>query len=314
MSLKRTMMRILKQRVLCGGSSSVTRGAAGNPTAAGSQTVGIRTSSTGQRDDSNSSSRQNSALQPTTDILSHLQELKDMERQVLGRSGRDGQQSATPGASGPASSEEIKSRQERLAREKRMANQYREQLKLKLQDIDDSAIDLAAQKATMAHFERQLLGSSSPRELEQLELERVNGIRSLIGLPALPATPIPYVSGTGSVRPSRPSTPLYFPSSPSHISSLHHHSRMPGAGPQYRTGTHHQRTSSFGDNTRSHSSLANHGFGPTRYREGAASEVALNDHSGAINDNDGDGDDDEVRDMDLDLEEGEVSEEGELAE
>ncbi|KAJ2515774.1 hypothetical protein H4217_004978 [Coemansia sp. RSA 1939] len=310
------MMRILKQRVLCGGSSNAIRGAAGNPTAAGSQAVGIRTSSTGQRDDSNSSSRQNSTLQPTTDILSHLQELKDMERQVLGRNGRDAQQPATPGASGPASSEEIKSRQERLAREKRMANQYREQLKLKLQDIDDSAIDLAAQKATMAHFERQLLGSSSPRELEQLELERVNGIRSLIGLPALPVTPIHYVSGTGSVRPSRPSTPLYFPSSPSHISSSHHHhSRMPGAGPQYRTGTHHQRTSSFGDNTRSHSSLANHGSGLTRYREGAASEVAFNDHSGAINDDDGDGgDDDEVRDMDLDLEEGEVSEEGELAE
>ncbi|KAJ2550491.1 hypothetical protein EV175_004044 [Coemansia sp. RSA 1933] len=272
-------MRILKQRALGSGSST-----AGRSTAGGSTAAAVSQNSAG-------CARQNNAPQTTTDILSQLQELKDKEKQVLGRTNRESQQPSTPGASGGSTNaEEVKSRQERLAREERMAKQYRDQLKSKLQDIDDSSIDLAAQKATMAHFERQLLGSSSPKELEQLELDRVNGIRSLIGLPALPPPPTVPASGSGSVRQSRPGTPLYFPSSPSHVLSSHRLS----AGMQRRTNSHHHRAPSFGDNPRHHGS--------------GLLMAARNGHSGAVNV------DDEVRDMDLDLEEGELAEEGELLE
>ncbi|KAJ2211655.1 hypothetical protein EV179_005327 [Coemansia sp. RSA 487] len=309
--LKRAMVRILKQRALGAGASAAERGTAGGTTAVAFQSADTRRSLSTLRDES--SSRQNSASQSTTDILSHLQDLKDKEKQVLGRANRDAQQPSTPGASGSASTEETKSRQERLAREERMANQYREQLKSKLQEIDDSAIDLAAQKATMANFERELLGSSSPRELEQLELERVNGIRSLIGLPALPPLPIGSTSGSGSVRQSRPGTPLYFSASPSHVPSPHnypnpslHHSHKPNTGTQYRTSSRHQRASSIGDNAR-------YGSGLAHCRDSAASRASRNGHPGGSR-NDDDEDDNEVQDMDLDLEEGELAEEGELVE
>ncbi|KAJ2841930.1 hypothetical protein GGI22_007724, partial [Coemansia erecta] len=216
------MVRILKKRALGSGSSVAGHGATGKTNVIAAQSAGARHSLSAVRDEA--SGRQKNAPQTTTDILSHLQELKDKEKQVLGRTSREAQPPSTPGAGGgSASVEEVRSRQERLAREERMASQYREQLKVKLQDIKDSSIDLAAQKATMTQFERQLLGSSSPRELEQLELERVNGIRSLIGLPVLPPlSVIPVLgSGSGSVRQSRPGTPLYFSPSPSHVPPSH---------------------------------------------------------------------------------------------
>ncbi|KAJ1798765.1 hypothetical protein LPJ59_002289 [Coemansia sp. RSA 2399] len=290
------MVRILKKRALGSGSSTAGHSATGGTNVTTAQSVGARHSLSAVRDETGG--RQKNVPQTTTDILSHLQELKDKEKQVLGRTNREAQLPSTSGAGGSASVEEAKSRQERLAREERMANQYREQLKTKLQDIDNSSIDLAAQKATMTQFECQLLGSSSPRELEQLELERINGIRSLIGLPVLPPLSVVPASGSGagSVRQSRPGTPLYFSPSPSH---------KPSAGTQYRTSSRHQRASSFGDNAR-------YGSGLAHRRNSPGSGTAHNGHPGAGS-VDG-GDDDEVQDMDLDLEEGEVAEEGELLE
>ncbi|KAJ2846669.1 hypothetical protein IWW36_004241 [Coemansia brasiliensis] len=173
-----------------------------------------------------------------------------------------------------------------------MATQYRQQLNTRMQEISDSAIDLSHQKTIMAQLERQLLGSSSPRDLEQLELDRVNGIRSLIGLPPLP--PLPALS-TGSVRQSRPGTPVYIASpyslpSPS-SSSMHGYQQKHSS---YRRS--HQRTTSngTGDMPR-HQAASNMGQQQARAEH----------HSGVT-------EDDEEQDMDL--EEGEVSEEGEILE
>ncbi|KAJ2764335.1 hypothetical protein IWQ56_004527 [Coemansia nantahalensis] len=84
-----------------------------------------------------------------------------------------------------------------------------------------------------------MLGSSSPRELEQLELERVNGVRALIGLTPLPPPP----SFGGSVRHSRPGTPLYTGSSPSTMPSP-----APYPPPSHRphAGSYRQSASSGG--------------------------------------------------------------------
>ncbi|KAJ2376299.1 hypothetical protein IW150_002066 [Coemansia sp. RSA 2607] len=215
------MQRILKLGSRIGNGSTLTE----NKRAGGQ---------TGVRQVDSAASRRGSASRPATDILSHLQALKDQERQVLRRGIRDAAPSATN-----ASAEEIKSRQERQAREEKLASMYREQLKTRLQEINSTAIDLGQQKATMASFERQMVESVSAMELEQLELERVNGVRALIGLPAL-ARPVAL---SGGVRQSRPGTPQYTGSSPSNLPSphpYHSHSKT-----QY--SHHHRRSSSFGD-------------------------------------------------------------------
>ncbi|PIA13445.1 hypothetical protein COEREDRAFT_83467 [Coemansia reversa NRRL 1564] len=242
-------------------------------------------------------SRRSSASRSATDILSHLQELKAKERQVLTRGAPSTPTSTNNTVTGDNNVDEMRSKQERIARDERLAIQYREQLQSRLQEINDTAIDMGHQKLTIIQFERQLLGSSSPRELEQLELDRVNGVRSLIGLPTLP--PLPPVSSS-SVRHSRPGTPLYAGMSPS--SPLPYSQQPPHA---HKSGTHlhrhnrqhqHQRSDSFGENPIS---------GPPRYVASHASRSARE----GLN-----GDDDDDEEQDMDIEEGEISEEGELLE
>ncbi|KAJ2334759.1 hypothetical protein GGI00_001697 [Coemansia sp. RSA 2681] len=252
-------------------------------------------------------SRRNSASRPATDILSHIQELKDKERHVLSRGARDS--GSVAGVAGPASqppsAAETLSRQERLAREEKLAAHYREQLRAKLCDIRDTAIDLGAQKATMAHFERQLFGSGSPKEAELLELERINGVRSLLGLPPLPQPAAASLSvGMGGVRGSRPGTPIYAAASPTSIPSphsysqhAHQHTHKPGAGFQSK----HYRTSSFGD-----SSVVAGGAAGRSHRNAPTPSRDARRHQAE--------EDDVEQDMDLGLEDGELSEEGELAE
>ncbi|KAI8321284.1 hypothetical protein GQ54DRAFT_262066 [Martensiomyces pterosporus] len=313
------MRKMLKQKARTGTSSS-NRGAV-----AGSSGVRRPGSAVGD------SSRRSSTSRPGTDILSHLQELKAKERQVLSRGTRD-QQPSTPGATGTSSTaaatglaqpqlaaEEAKSRQERLARDERQAVLYREQLKTKLQEISETAIDLGAQKIAMAQFERQLLGSSSPKDQEHMELERVNGVRSLIGLPPLAPPPAPPLGSGSGVRHSRPGTPMYAASSPSNLPSPYpypssaqlqtHKTGAPMLQPHQhrRTASHSERIagpSSAGLPRAAHS----HRGQP---HSAAASTFAA---AGGNENNNNDGDDDEVQDMDLDMEEGELSEDGELAE
>ncbi|KAJ1849488.1 hypothetical protein LPJ70_000436 [Coemansia sp. RSA 2708] len=303
------MLKILRQRAH-GGPAGPTRG--GVAGGSGSVSSGVRRpgSTPGE------TSRRSSTSRPTTDILSHLQELKAQERQVLSRGSRDALP-ATPtagsGSGGPAgvtkpamSAEELKSRQERQAREERLAHQYREQLQTRLQEISDSAIDLGYQKTLVTQFERQLLGSSSPRELEQLELERVNGVRSLIGLPALPP-PAVALGSSGSVRQSRPGTPMYATSSPSHIPSPAPYPPPPPPPPppyaySHKSGPYrsqHRRTTSYGSHA---------GGGAYRAHGAASRPQATRARDIGVSE------DDEVQDMDLELEEGEISEEGELLE
>ncbi|KAJ2099859.1 hypothetical protein IW146_009690, partial [Coemansia sp. RSA 922] len=254
---------------------------------------------------SGAGSRRNSASRPATDILSHIQELKDKERHVLSRGARD--LSSAPGVTGPHSlppnAVETLSRQERLAREEKLAAQYREQLKAKLRTIHDTAIDLGAQKATMAQFERQLFGSGSPKEADLLELERINGVRSLLGLPPLPQPSAASLStGTGGVRASRPGTPNYAASSPTNIPSPYSH---PQPTHQYMHKTSvgiqskHCRTSSFGESSLVRPADRHQRHAPTPSRD-------IRRHQAE--------DDDMEQDMDLGMEDGELSEEGELAE
>ncbi|KAJ1803707.1 hypothetical protein LPJ56_006894 [Coemansia sp. RSA 2599] len=198
----------------------------------------------------------------------------------------------------------------------------------------------------MVQFERQMLGSSSPKDLELLELERINGVRSLIGLPALAPPPSLSTSG-GGVRQSRPGTPLYMGSSPSNIPSpypYHHqhsstqtgHASKPGPRSYHHTShhhQHHQRSSSFGDHQPGSMAGNSHLRPPLpgSYQGSAAATAAAytpsrdssrsyqqqrrptgrsanaNSRSSVHNDSDGD-DDDEVQDMDLDMEEGELVE------
>ncbi|KAI9471648.1 hypothetical protein BX667DRAFT_508869 [Coemansia mojavensis] len=175
------MRKILRQRTQSGASSGTNL-----------QALAASAGARRPRTASDEVSRRSNTARPTTDILSHLQELKAKERQVLGRGPRDTASAGSTNAAGQKqnlSAEELKSRQERQAHEERMASQYRQQLNARMREINESAIDLSHQKTVMAQLERQLLGSSSPRDLEQLELDRVNGIRSLIGLPALPPLP-----------------------------------------------------------------------------------------------------------------------------
>ncbi|KAJ2609467.1 hypothetical protein H4S08_004037 [Coemansia sp. RSA 1365] len=281
------MRKILRHRESGEASNSGREAAA----SAGSAQLGPR-SMQRSRATPSEASRRSSASRPTTDILSHLQELKAKERHVLTRGAPSTPTSTNITVTGDSNADEMRSKQERMARDERLAIQYREQLQSRLQEINDTAIDMGHQKSTIIQFERQLLGSSSPRELEQLELDRVNGVRSLIGLPTLP--PLPSVNS--SVRLSRPGTPLYAGMSPSSPSPYSH--QLPQA---HKSGTHlhrhshhHQRSDSFGENPIS---------GPPRYVAGRASRGAGEGPSG---------DDDEEQDMDI--EEGEVSEEGELLE
>ncbi|KAJ1953965.1 hypothetical protein EC988_002691, partial [Linderina pennispora] len=164
-------------------------------------------------------------------------ELKAKEKQVLGRS---------------SGTEEV-ARQAK--RDSQQASEHRAQVGQMMARVRATAIDLGVQKQTMMAFE-QKLAAGSPREQDMLELERVNGVRALIGLPALPPPPV----ATHGVRQasSRPGTPMYAGSPVN----------LPPAG------VHHRRP--------------------------VASSRA------------DDGDDDEVQDMDL--EDGELSEDGELAE
>ncbi|KAJ1750272.1 hypothetical protein LPJ79_003035 [Coemansia sp. RSA 1821] len=276
------MRKILRQRTQSGASSGTNL-----------QALAASAGARRPRTASDEVSRRSNTARPTTDILSHLQELKAKERQVLGRGPRDTASAGSTNAAGQKqnlSAEELKSRQERQAHEERMASQYRQQLNARMREINESAIDLSHQKTVMAQLERQLLGSSSPRDLEQLELDRVNGIRSLIGLPALP--PLPALGG---VRQSRPGTPVYVASpyslpSPS-SSSMHGHSQKHSS---YRRS--HQRTisSSTGD-------IPRHQAAGSVSRQQDRAE----NHPGVT-------EDDEEQDMDL--EEGEISEEGEILE
>ncbi|KAJ2818907.1 hypothetical protein IWW50_005649, partial [Coemansia erecta] len=252
-------------------------------------------------------------------------ELKDKERHVLGRGSRDAQP-ATPAASGSsagagqsrqaASAEELKSRQERKAREERLASQYRNQLQTRMQVINDTAIDLGYQKAVMTQFERQLLGSSSPRELEQLELERINGVRSLIGLPALP--PLPPLGASGSVRQSRPGTPMYAASSPAHVPSPAPYPPPPPPPPfaqkpvrgSYRQ--QHRRATSFGDSAdRGANRQYRADSTSSRHHHHRTDSTASRQHQSHARASDMVEDDEE---QDMDIEEGEISEEGELPE
>ncbi|KAJ1854881.1 hypothetical protein LPJ57_007373 [Coemansia sp. RSA 486] len=332
------MRRILRQRTDVDTSiTSTALASRGQPTA--------HTSVRRPDAASGEGSRRSSTSRPTTDILAHFQELKAQERQILNRGARDslsasGSIGTGAGASGQAlTAEEIRSRQERLAREEKLASQYRDQLKTRLREINETAIDLGAQKTTMAQFERQMLGSSSPKDLEQLELERINGVRSLIGLPAL-APPPSLSSSGGGVRQSRPGTPLYVGSSPSNIPSpypYHHHSSAQAgyankSGPRSYHQTshhhqHHQRSSSVGDHqpgimaSNSHlrpplpgshqGSVANytpsrdHGRGYQQQKRPTDRSTNTNPKTSVYNDGNG-VDDDEVQDMDM--------EEGELAE
>ncbi|KAJ2756578.1 hypothetical protein GGI19_000730 [Coemansia pectinata] len=253
---------------------------------------------------SGAGSRRNSTSRPATDILSHIQELKDKERHVLSRGARD--LSSAPGPGGmtgppglPPNVVETLSRQERLAREEKLAAQYREQLKAKLRTIRDTAIDLGAQKATMAHFERQLFGSGSPKEADLLELERINGVRSLLGLPPLSQpSAASLTAGTGGVRASRPGTPIYAASSPTNIPSPYSHPQhlhRSSVGIQSK----HCRTSSFGESSLARPTDRHHRHAPTPSRD-------IRRHQAE--------DDDMEQDMDLGMEDGELSEEGELAE
>ncbi|KAJ2377267.1 hypothetical protein H4S02_007701 [Coemansia sp. RSA 2611] len=253
---------------------------------------------------STSGSRRNSASRPTADILSHIQELKDQERHVLSRGARDPSSAPGSAATGPGGMTgppslppnvaETLSRQERLAREDKLAAQYREQLRTKLRVIRDTAIDLGAQKATMSHFERQLFGSGSPKEADLLELERVNGVRSLLGLPPLPQPSAASLSaGAGGVRTSRPGTPIYAASSPTNIPSPYSH--RPGVGAQAK----HCRTSSFGESSLARTVDRQHRHTATPSRDARRHQAE---------------DDDMEQDMDLGMEDGELSEEGELAE
>ncbi|KAJ2498500.1 hypothetical protein GGH96_004284 [Coemansia sp. RSA 1972] len=314
------MRKILRQRTH-EGASGVGRGsvagACGVSAANASTANNVSAALSGVRRPGftpNETSRRSSTSRPTTDILSHLQELKAQERQVLSRGARD-TQPATPIATGSASAgsgsrhvtsaEELRSRQERQAREERLASQYRDQLHTRMQEINDTAIDLGYQKSVMAQFERQMLGSSSPREQEQLELERVNGVRTLIGLPPLP--PLPAL---GSVRQSRPGTPMYAASSPAHIPSPSPYSSHPPPPPPFALKSargsylqQHQRTASFGDNA-SDRDVHRH----RRTDSTASQQRRSNARDGGISE------DDEEQDMEIDHEDGEISEEGELVE
>ncbi|KAJ2808840.1 hypothetical protein H4R20_000582 [Coemansia guatemalensis] len=289
-ALKRAMRKILRHR----DSEGAPIGKREAATSAGSTELGPR-SVQRSRATPSEASRRSSASRPATDILSHLQELKAKERQVLTRGAHSTPAPANSTGAGDSNADEMRSRQERVARDERLAAQYREQLQSRLQEINDTAIDMGHQKSTMIQFERQLLGSSSPRELEQLELDRVNGVRSLIGLPTLPPLP---PAGSGSVRQSRPGTPLYVGMSPSSPSP---YSQQPSQAPRSSTHTlhrshrhQHQRSDSFGENPNS---------GPAQHATSRASRGAGGSPSG---------DDDEEQDMDI--EEGEISEEGELLE
>ncbi|KAJ2080226.1 hypothetical protein H4R24_003236 [Coemansia sp. RSA 988] len=288
MALKRAMRKILRHR----DSEGASIGGREATTGAGSAELGPR-SMQRSRVTPSEASRRSSATRPATDILSHLQELKAKERQVLTRGAHSTPTSTNNTGAADSNADEMRSRQERMARDERLAMQYREQLQSKLQEINDTAIDMGRQKSTMIQFERQLLGSSSPRELEQLELDRVNGVRSLIGLPTLP--PLPSV-GSGSVRHSRPGTPLYVgmsPSSPSPYSQQPSHTHKPSTH-AHRHSDQHQRSDSFGEQSNRR---------PPHHTTGRAPRGAGESLSG---------DDDEEQDMDI--EEGEISEEGELLE
>ncbi|KAJ2745908.1 hypothetical protein GGI20_001787 [Coemansia sp. BCRC 34301] len=289
-----------------------------DPAAAGRRASGVGDSiSSGVAHSSNrrpssvsgAGSRRNSSSCPTTDILSHIQELKDKERQVLSRGARD-IPSSTPGSSAgpggaansscqPASAGEALSRHERLIRDEKLAAQYRKQLKAKLRHIRNTAIDLGAQKATMAHFERQLFGSGSPKEADLLELERINGVRSLLGLPPLPQPAAASLSvGSGGVRGSRPGTPIYAASSPANIPSPYSHQYTHRSGTGYRSK--HHRAPSFGDSSVAGTASRLHRHAPTPSRDTQRRQA--------------EDDNDMEQDMELDLEDGELSEEGELAE
>ncbi|KAJ2187809.1 hypothetical protein GGH19_002001 [Coemansia sp. RSA 1807] len=310
------MRKILRQRTHEGGRGSVA-GTSGVSTANASTANNVSAALSGVRRSGstpNETSRRSSTSRPTTDILSHLQELKAQERQVLSRGARD-TQPATPIATGSASvgsgsrhvtsAEELRSKQERQAREERLASQYRDQLHTRMQGINDTAIDLGYQKSVMAQFERQMLGSSSPREQEQLELERVNGVRALIGLPPLP--PLPAL---GSVRQSRPGTPMYAASSPAHIPSPSPYSSHPPPPPPFALKSargsylqQHRRTTSFGDNAPDRDAHRHRRTDST-----ASQQRKSNARDGGISE------DDEEQDMEIDHEDGEISEEGELVE
>ncbi|KAJ1855610.1 hypothetical protein GGH12_003413 [Coemansia sp. RSA 1822] len=315
------MRKILRQRTH-EGASGVGRGSvagASGVSAANASTANtVSAALSGVRrpgSTPNESSRRSSTSRPTTDILSHLQELKAQERQVLSRGARD-TQPATPNATGSASAgsgsrhvssaEELRSRQERQAREERLASQYRDQLHIRMQEINDTAIDLGYQKSVMAQFERQMLGSSSPREQEQLELERINGVRALIGL-----APLPPLPALGSVRQSRPGTPMYAASSPAHIPSPSPYSSShPPPPPPFALKSargsylqQHRRTTSFGDNAPDRDAHRHR-----RTDNTASQQRKSHGRNGSISE------DDEEQDMEIDHEEGEISEEGELVE
>lgn len=238
--------------------------------------------------------RRNS-LSTSVDILSHIQELKDKERQVLSRNTHD--TLSKHQQQQPLNAQEERSRQERQAREGKLAAQYRDQLKDRLQMINDTAIDLGLQKTKMAKFERMLQGAASARETELLEIDRINGVRSLVGIPPLPPPPVSTTVASGSasgMRGSpRPGTPIHAASSPAHIpspsysshASYRHQQQRRPAPPSHHASRH----------TASHPPPL-----PVLSKPGNT----MRRHQPE--------DDDEEQDMDL--EEGEISEEGELLE
>ncbi|KAJ2473748.1 hypothetical protein GGI02_000620 [Coemansia sp. RSA 2322] len=314
--LRRAMRRILK-RAVCAGSA-----AADKDGSATSSVVAPRVNARRPSSASGEGSRRSSTSRPAADILSHIQGLKDKERQVLNRGVRD--QQPTPVAAGTSSitadkgssqlrsASEALSRQERLAREEKMATQYRDQLQSRLREIHETAIDLGAQKYTMACFERQLFGSSSPKEAELLEIERINGVRSLIGLPPLPA-PAAFSAGAGGVRGSLPGTPMYTASSPSNLPSpypysqaSHQHAHKPST--HYHQNKH-RRTTSFGEPSAPGASRL-HRLPTAGNTHDAASSYSASRGTRRHQLEE----DDMEQDMDLGMEEGELSEEGELAE
>ncbi|KAJ1949189.1 hypothetical protein FBU59_001253 [Linderina macrospora] len=210
-------------------------------------------------------SRRSSTSRGGTDILAHLQELKAKEKQVLGR------------GSGASAAEEAPRMSKR---DEQQAIEYRAQVNQKMAKVRETAIDLGVQKQCMVAFE-QKLAAGSLREQDALELERVNGVRTLIGLPPLPPPPPPPPTSTHGVRQpsSRPGTPMYA-GSPVNLPSPH------PTGARSAAGMRQHRSES----------------------RGRAPAPLVTSSSNRADD----GDDDEVQDMDL--EDGELSEDGELAE